>query len=398
MESPARSRQIQPRRRLMSPTTHLFFVSALAAFLASSPLTAPALAAAQSTGSDNNDERACYMFDGTVASNEVQPCGGTTGHSACCHSGWACLSNGLCMAAGGDPDNLADATIYRVGCTDRSWGSLNCPRWCTDADEIDNVAEPQPIRACMGFRDLFYCINEDEDGDCEPGDDEAFQLPGTATIVKIIGEESTETSASATGTSTSGRPASGTETSTSATGTTGASNEPSAESGDGDQEGDGGPSTALQVGLGVGIGVGGLGILLALVFFLLWRRKSRKAKEAAEKTKEGEDSEKKAPALGPDGSAAWGPSPLSPHGSELPATTMSRNLHEASPDAMLHEAPGGDTTLGRVEAPSNERRHEMAAMEGIQGLHELPGDNVMIPSANAAVSGPDSGGPREPGT
>lgn len=178
MESPAKSRRIHKWRRLMPlPTTRLFIASALAAFLASGPRAAPGLAVAQSPGGDNNDAPACYLFNGTATSDEIQPCGGTPGHSACCPLGWACLSNGICMAPDDDPSNLADATIYRVACTDSSWASLNCPRWCTDAEEIDNVGAPQPIRACIGYRDLFYCVNE-EDGDCEEDDEEAFRFPG----------------------------------------------------------------------------------------------------------------------------------------------------------------------------------------------------------------------------
>lgn len=141
--------------------------------------------------------------------------------------------------------------------------------------------------------------------------------------------------------------------------------------------GSGGPDP-LAIGLGVGIGLGGLGLIIAGVFFFLWRRRGLKAKAAAAAAAgDGDGEEGNAAALAGAEKAGLSPGPDSvvTGSSELP-TTLSSKVAEAPPDAMVAEAPAGDQTVGRVEAPPNELRHEIATAEGIQGRHELMGSDV----------------------
>ncbi|KAM0333509.1 hypothetical protein ACHAQA_002172 [Verticillium albo-atrum] len=316
----------------------------------------------------------CFFPNGTVASSDMSPCGGAgadTAHSQCCNQGWVCLSNGLCMAADQDPAQLADATIIRGACTDASWASPDCPRWCLDSEEIDNVGSAQPIAACAGSRDVFYCVNSDEDADCEEEENNIRFSGGTPTIMTTIGVSPTtstsDTSATASG---SGTPSSRTSSSPPDAATS------AIESGSGDSGngggGGGGGSNALEIGLGVGIGIGVLGLLAALLFFFLWRRRVRKAKAAAEL--EANEAAAASSALDADGEkgtlSSAGPWSAVSGSSELP-TTMSRDIQEAGADSAVFEAPVGDHTAGRAEAPEDERRFEAPVYEGTQGRHEL---------------------------
>jgi hypothetical protein len=137
----------------------------------------------------------------------------------------------------------------------------------------------------------------------------------------------------------------------------------------------------------VGIGLGGLGLIIAGVFFFLWRRRGRKAAAAAAAAADG-DAEEGGAVAGAEkaGLGSPGPDSVVTGSSELP-TTLSSKIAEAPQDAMVVEAPEGDATVGRFEAPPNELRHEIATAEGIQGRHELMGSDVPITSpTDAGVS------------
>ncbi|KAM0280637.1 hypothetical protein ACHAQH_003944 [Verticillium albo-atrum] len=331
---------------------------------------AAALALLIPTAAAQSSSQSCFFPNGTVAAGDMAACGGggaDTAHSHCCNQGWACLSNGLCMAAGQDPAQLADATILRGACTDQSWASPDCPRWCTDPEEIDNLNVPQPITACQGSRDVFFCVNADDAGDCDEDEETIRFSGGSPSVVTTIGVSPTTSASDSSATNfgaasqTSSSPA---DAATSAV-----------ESGSGDSNGGGGngDSNALEIGLGVGIGVGGLGIVAALLFFFLWRRRVRKAKAANEL----EANEAAAAASSPtdaDGEKGTlnSASPWSPvsGSSELPAT-VSRDVQEAVADSAVFEAPVGDDTVGRAEAPEDERRFEAPVHEGTHGRHEL---------------------------
>lgn len=73
------------------------------------------------------DQR-CYWPDATITSDKQVPCTNITAsgtYTACCDAGHYCFSNGLCLDNGG-------MTTYRGGCTDRSWESPDCPRYCQE--------------------------------------------------------------------------------------------------------------------------------------------------------------------------------------------------------------------------------------------------------------------------
>lgn len=72
----------------------------------------------------------CYAPDGNVSPND-SPClpdqveeGGA---GFCCSTGYACLSNRMCMKT-----SLVKPlhTFYRATCTDKTWNDPNCPNFC----------------------------------------------------------------------------------------------------------------------------------------------------------------------------------------------------------------------------------------------------------------------------
>src|ERR1700733_9076415 len=68
------------------------------------------------------EAQACYSTDGSLATN-MYPCFPDRPISQCCTNVDYCLSNGLCMDAGGDND------ITVEGCTDQEW-SAPCNTYC----------------------------------------------------------------------------------------------------------------------------------------------------------------------------------------------------------------------------------------------------------------------------
>lgn len=145
------------------------------ALLADVLLTAaPGLVTAQASS-----DATCYWPDGSETGDNYLPCGdGGTPHSTCCSRGWMCLSNGLCMAAGQDPDNLAEASIVQGGCTDRTWRTMDCTSWCVDDDDLEDVLNrAQPINNCPGSNNTFYCALADDNDDCDE-EGEIIRFPG----------------------------------------------------------------------------------------------------------------------------------------------------------------------------------------------------------------------------
>lgn len=63
----------------------------------------------------------CYSYEG----NEIgaYPCNTTAEISPCCGSNDFCLSNGLCLNAGGNN------AFTQQGCTDKAWGDP-CRKYC----------------------------------------------------------------------------------------------------------------------------------------------------------------------------------------------------------------------------------------------------------------------------
>lgn len=63
----------------------------------------------------------CYYPDESVAGGNYA-CNLAANVSACCGVGSTCLDNGLCGSG--------SQGIIRGACTDRSWGSPDCPQYC----------------------------------------------------------------------------------------------------------------------------------------------------------------------------------------------------------------------------------------------------------------------------
>lgn len=100
----------------------------------------------------------CYFPDGVTVPRLDTPCH-STGESTCCASGYACLSNNLCMLTEhveGDTDSIS--TFVRGSCTDRSWNSPNCPSFCVSPSE-DFVRGGMGVAKCPVTEDRYYCIN-----------------------------------------------------------------------------------------------------------------------------------------------------------------------------------------------------------------------------------------------
>lgn len=70
----------------------------------------------------------CYLPDGSAIGG-VRVCDPSAPASACCAPGDECTTNGLCKA-GNDGDNN---WLWRGGCTDKSWESDSCPKYCWDS-------------------------------------------------------------------------------------------------------------------------------------------------------------------------------------------------------------------------------------------------------------------------
>ncbi|KAL3470973.1 hypothetical protein BJX99DRAFT_250814 [Aspergillus californicus] len=93
----------------------------------------------------------CYYTDGTYGSPEQQPCFPGQDVSACCGiaktNGDAndyCLTSGLCL---GQVSGYTGLMLLN-SCTDRTWGSDDCPSIC-----------PQSVEASFGIH-VLPCLNE----------------------------------------------------------------------------------------------------------------------------------------------------------------------------------------------------------------------------------------------
>ena len=84
----------------------------------------------------------CFWPNGNelTTSDNFISCG-TDGHSQCCASGHACMSNGLCF-------NPAKGSVYRGGCTDKNWSTDACPRMCNDMSGTQSSCR-SPIKMLM---------------------------------------------------------------------------------------------------------------------------------------------------------------------------------------------------------------------------------------------------------
>lgn len=97
----------------------------------------------------------CYFPNGKTASQDG-PCRDDTEHSACCGQGFACLSNGMCVAVVDlvRPPELIP--YHRASCTDKSWRSGDCPNFCVDSD-VDRLDWAVSMGVCPNSDSAFFC-------------------------------------------------------------------------------------------------------------------------------------------------------------------------------------------------------------------------------------------------
>lgn len=101
---------------------------------------------------------ACYARDGTILTGGYLPCDSTASESACClldegDGGPAdiCTTAGLCYRQDGIPGFL-----YQNGCTDKSWASPNCPKFCNSESTLSYHNNVTHIISLRGVRDYVF--------------------------------------------------------------------------------------------------------------------------------------------------------------------------------------------------------------------------------------------------
>ena len=84
----------------------------------------------------------CYFPDGSKATSHT-PCQdlspSSDGASACCDSADACLESHLCLEQSGGP------MISRGSCTDQTWQSQECSRYCADGKREISIFESRKV-------------------------------------------------------------------------------------------------------------------------------------------------------------------------------------------------------------------------------------------------------------
>jgi len=68
----------------------------------------------------------CFDTFGNAMDSAFVPCDPSAKVTHCCSSADYCLSNGLCLNAG------ANNVMSQQGCTDQTWGSPPCRKYCTN--------------------------------------------------------------------------------------------------------------------------------------------------------------------------------------------------------------------------------------------------------------------------
>ncbi|KAL7910438.1 hypothetical protein GGI35DRAFT_366664 [Trichoderma velutinum] len=204
----------------------------------------------------------CYFPDGSPSSDF--PCNPNAKESACCGGGLgaACLSNKLCKSNNGN--------IIRGSCSDKNWSSPQCANFCLSADTGGT-----DLISCSNVTntDTSYCCDH-ASGCCDSGAGRFNVLPKNpqvwatwdngATVYKVVGTVFTGAPSA-----TSRAPTRATSTTTSAAPTNSSPSQSNQSSG---------LSNGAKAGIGVGVAVGV--ILIAVVAFLVWKLRQRKASAA----------------------------------------------------------------------------------------------------------------------
>ncbi|RFU76343.1 hypothetical protein TARUN_5896 [Trichoderma arundinaceum] len=283
----------------------------------------------------------CYYPDGSAASGDV-PCTDSTQNSACCGTGYACLSNGICQATGDELQKPGATEFVRGSCTDKSWRSSGCQTFCVNPDE-DFLAGGEGMAKCSNTsQDIYWCINSPNvelQKTQDPCDDQnaIVFFPGTPHAITTIGVTPSTTSQAPTSTSSSTTLA--TTTTSSSTTSTGTSTTTSSSSAATETAP---PSSSKSsnggvIGGAVGGSLGGVAIVAVLAFlFLRRRRRSSSSMNAG-------IHEMDYTPVAPKGSS----SPLVPQHSMYPAEPV-HNI------GVLHEAPGSTQfELAKKHTPDN---------------------------------------------
>lgn len=78
----------------------------------------------------------CYSYEGKEL--DMYPCDATAKISPCCGSNDYCLSNGLCLNAGGNN------AYTQQGCTDKGWG-FPCQKYCPGSTGKNGISPQRPF-------------------------------------------------------------------------------------------------------------------------------------------------------------------------------------------------------------------------------------------------------------
>ncbi|KAH8757180.1 hypothetical protein F5883DRAFT_159453 [Diaporthe sp. PMI_573] len=291
----------------------------------------------------------CYYPDGTTAPQDV-PCNDNADHSACCGQGYACLSNGVCMATGDELQKSGASTYVRGSCTDSAWRSSSCPSFCV-SPLYDNVAGGNGMGLCEDTSEvLFYCIDM-LSYNCTSQENVLLFVdsPSVITTIGVAASSSATSSSSSSMPVPSATPSSISSilsTSTPAAGTVGSSTAalPTAST---DPEDSSQPQQGTIIGAAVGASIAGVAAGAAGLWFLLRARKNRRRPTAGNSVDGGPTSDVSAAEHPQKGyweppKTEGMPTHLSPCTSELDSTHRSYLASELDSTAMtqsIHELP-----------------------------------------------------------
>ncbi|TID25743.1 gb [Venturia nashicola] len=202
--------------------------------------------------------KTCYWPNGSTAANQTVCASGS--QSACCPIGNECTSNGLCYDFG---------YLKRGSCTDKTWESSACPKYCNKNDGGNNAGLQETtndILPCGNYFLLYHfvCANQSSWGSygttCNA--DNVFQFADMSklAVVNATGG-TTKSTATTSGTSTT----SGAQTSS--TGNA----QPATTSSSSDSGVSGG-----TIGAAVVAGIMGLLFMITLGMLIAERRKRNK--------------------------------------------------------------------------------------------------------------------------
>lgn len=104
----------------------------------------------------------CYFPNGE--SIQDTPCNPDAAHSTCFGPGYACLSNNVCALTEHVSSEVAKLSPYYVrgSCTDSTWLSPECPSFCLNSTNGDNLGVGgMGVGKCDGDGsvDRYYCRN-----------------------------------------------------------------------------------------------------------------------------------------------------------------------------------------------------------------------------------------------